>query len=213
VTAINVLIEPDEKTRALARDLNARLRRTMPEGFAFDATHAPHITVLQRYVHSAALGQVLDAVGATVAGAEGASMRLRATRIAQAQWDAPGIGIASLMLGRDPELLELQATVMAAVAPFTAAHGTAAAFVREPGEDDINATTMRYVERFVPDHCGSSYEAHLSFGVGRLGDLEELESEPFEPLDVVAETVAVYQLGNNGTARRLLQGWPLLGGE
>ena len=70
MTAINVLIEPDAATRARARDLNARLRRTMPEGFALDATHAPHITVLQRYVRTPELEQVLDAVGAVVAGAD-----------------------------------------------------------------------------------------------------------------------------------------------
>ena len=58
VTAINVLIEPDEATRARARELNARLRLTMPEGFALDATHVPHITVLQRYVRTPELDQV-----------------------------------------------------------------------------------------------------------------------------------------------------------
>ena len=77
VTAINVLIEPDEATRRRARDLNARLRQTMPEGFALDATHAPHITVLQRYVRTAELEQALDAVDAVVAGADLTSLDLQ----------------------------------------------------------------------------------------------------------------------------------------
>ena len=98
-TAINVLIEPDAATRARARVLNARLRQTMPEGFALDATHAPHITVLQRYVRTPELEQVLDAVGAVVAGADLTSLDLHAARIAHAEWDTPGLGIASLMLG------------------------------------------------------------------------------------------------------------------
>ena len=42
----------------------------MPEGFALDATHAPHITVLQRYVRTPELDQVLDAVDAVVAGVD-----------------------------------------------------------------------------------------------------------------------------------------------
>ena len=45
--------------------------------------------------------------------------------------------------------------------------------------------------------------------MGRLGDLEALEAEPFEPFGVLAEAVAVFQLGNNGTARRRLRTWPL----
>ena len=89
VTAIVVLIEPDAATRARARVLNARLRQTMPEGFALDESHAPHITVLQRYVRTPELEQALDAVGAVVAGADLASLDLRATRIAHAEWDTP----------------------------------------------------------------------------------------------------------------------------
>ena len=211
VTAIVVLIEPDAATRARARVLNARLRRTMPEGFALDDTHAPHITVLQRYVRTPELEQVLDAAGAVVAGADLASLDLRATKIAHADWDTPGTGIASLMLGRDPRLLALQGRLIAALAPFAATQGTAAAFVTDPEGPGVNATTVGYVARFVPDHCASNYEAHLSIGMARRRDLEAVEAEPFEPFDVRAEAVAVYQLGNNGTARRMLRVWPVQG--
>jgi hypothetical protein len=211
VTAINVVIEPDAATRARARVLNARLRRTMPEGFALDATHAPHITVLQRYVRTPELEQVLDAVGAVVTGADLTSLDLRAARIAHAEWDTPGLGIASLMLGRDPRLLALQGRLIAALAPFAATQGTTAAFVTDSEEAGVNATTIGYVARFVPDHCASNYEAHLSIGMARRRDLEAVAAEPFEPFDVRAEGVAVFQLGNNGTARRRLRAWPVHG--
>ena len=210
-TAINVLIEPDAATRARARELNAQLRRTMPGGFALDATHVPHITVLQRYVRTPELEQVLGAVDAVVAGVDLTSLDLRATKIAHAEWETPGLGIASLMLGRDPRLLALQGRLIAAVAPFAATQGTAAAFVTDPEEPDVNATTIGYVARFVPDHCASNYEAHLSIGKARRRDLEAVEAEPFESFDVRAEAVAVYQLGNNGTARRMLRVWPVQG--
>jgi hypothetical protein len=209
VTAINLLIEPDEEARARARDLNARLRRTMPEGFALDGTHAPHITVLQRYVRTPELAQVLGAVGEVVAGADLAALTLHAVAISHAEWDTPGTGMASLVLGRDPRLLELQGRLIAAVAPFASPGATGGAFVTDAQEPEINATTIGYVAHFVPDHCCSSYEAHLSIGLGRRGDLEALEAEPFTPFGVKAEAVAVYQLGNNGTARRKLRSWPV----
>ena len=117
------------------------------------------------------------------------------------------------MLGRDPRLLALQGRLIAAVAPFAAPKGTGAAFVTDPEEPGINATTIAYVARFVPDHCASNYEAHLSIGMARRGDLEAVEAEPFEPFDVRAEAVAVYQLGNNGTARRRLRAWPVAEGK
>ena len=208
VTAINVLIEPDAATRRRARALSARLRTSMPEGFALDATHAPHITVLQRYVRTSELHQVLGAVSEIVTGADLAALTLHAAAIAHAEWDTPGIAMASLLLGRDPRLLELQGRLIAAVGPFASPEGTGAAFVTDPEEPRINSTTIGYVAHFVPDHCCSNYEAHLSIGLGRRSDLEAVEAEPFEPFDVRAEAVAIFQLGNNGTARRRLRAWP-----
>ena len=184
---------------------------TMPEGFALDATHVPHITVLQRYVRTPELEQALDAVGAVVAGADLATLTLHAAAIGHADWETPGVGIASLLLGREPRLLALQGRLIAAVAPFASPDGTSAAFVTDPEEPGVNATTVGYVARFVPDHCASHYEAHLSIGMARRRDLEALEAEPFEPFDVRAEAVAAYQLGNNGTARRRLRTWPVAG--
>ena len=73
----------------------------------------------------------------------------------------------------------------------------------------MNATTLDYVAHFVPDHCASHYEAHVSIGLARRRDLEAVEAEPFEPFDVRPEAVAAYQLGNDGTARRRLRAWPV----
>ncbi len=48
--AINILLDPDAATVEKARATNARLREDFPHGFALDANHAPHITLLQRFV-------------------------------------------------------------------------------------------------------------------------------------------------------------------
>lgn len=57
LTAIDVLVDPDEKTRDHARAWNARMRESVPDGFALDASHQPHITALQRYVRTAELAR------------------------------------------------------------------------------------------------------------------------------------------------------------
>ena len=44
LTAIDILINPDDTTIERARKVNAQLRRSVPDGFALDATHQPHIT-------------------------------------------------------------------------------------------------------------------------------------------------------------------------
>lgn len=55
LTAIDILVNPDENTLERARAVNARLRQSVPSGFELDATHLPHITILQRYVRTADL--------------------------------------------------------------------------------------------------------------------------------------------------------------
>ena len=60
--AINVLLDPDAATVEKARAVNARLRESYPDGFTLDANHAPHITLLQRFVRTADVDLVAKAV-------------------------------------------------------------------------------------------------------------------------------------------------------
>jgi len=52
LTAIDILVNPDEATLEHARVWNARMRRSVTDGFALDDSHQPHITTLQRYVRA-----------------------------------------------------------------------------------------------------------------------------------------------------------------
>jgi hypothetical protein len=49
VTAIDILLEPDATMLQRAQVVNDRLLKVFPKGFALDATHRPHITLLQRF--------------------------------------------------------------------------------------------------------------------------------------------------------------------
>jgi hypothetical protein len=67
ITAIDIALEPDATMIQHADAVNARLRKVFPKGFALDATHHPHISILQRYVHTSDLDKVYDAVGKVLA--------------------------------------------------------------------------------------------------------------------------------------------------
>jgi hypothetical protein len=60
--AIDVLLEPDRTMVVKANALNDRLRGDYPAGYSLDATHAPHVSMLQRFVRAADLGAVTAAV-------------------------------------------------------------------------------------------------------------------------------------------------------
>jgi haloacid dehalogenase-like hydrolase len=65
VTAIDILLEPDATMLQHAAANNARLLAVFPKGlgFALDAAHRPHITLIQRFVRTADLDKVYAAAG------------------------------------------------------------------------------------------------------------------------------------------------------
>ena len=78
VTAIDIALEPDATMIQHALDANALLRKVFPTGYHLDATHRPHITMLQRFVRTADLDKVYAAVGDVLAGEKPAGWTLRA---------------------------------------------------------------------------------------------------------------------------------------
>ena len=61
ITAIDIALEPDATMVRHTEAVNARLRSVFPKGFSLDATHHPHITMLQRFVRTADLAKIYAA--------------------------------------------------------------------------------------------------------------------------------------------------------
>ena len=55
ITAIDIALEPDATMIQHAQADNARLLKAFPKGFALDASHHPHISMLQQFVRTADL--------------------------------------------------------------------------------------------------------------------------------------------------------------
>ena len=68
VTAIDIALEPDATMIQHAQADNARLLKAFPKGFALDATHNPHVTMLQQFVRTADLDKIYTAVNKVLAG-------------------------------------------------------------------------------------------------------------------------------------------------
>lgn len=208
LTAIDILINPDEATLNRARALNARLRETNPDGFALDTAHTPHITVLQRYVRTADLDQVYDAIATVIADTDIATLTFTAAKIAHMPVGT-GTGLGAVVLAPDPRILQFQDGLISAIAPFVESGGTAAAYVTDAAEPEINTETLHYIDNYVPEHSGPKYLAHVTIGTARLEDFTSLEAEPFDSFTVHPAAIAVYHLGNNGTARTQLHQWSI----
>jgi len=196
--AIDVLLEPDRTMIVKANAVNARLRESVPTGYELDSTRAPHITLLQRFVRAKDLDAVTAALTKVFAAEHPTELQLKATGYEYVIWG--GVAVTVFVVERTPELMRLHQEVVDAVAPFSVSGGTAAAFVGT----GINDETIGWVETFVPKSSGQSYQPHVTLGVAKEDFAKQLKAEPFAGFTFKAEGVAIYQLGNFGTAAKKL---------
>ena len=163
--------------------------------------------MVQRFVGTAHLDKVYAAAGKVFAGANVTGLKLEAFKY----YYIPDkdIGLFGIVVKPTPELLKLQQDVIAAVAPFTEATGTSAAFVTTPDDPVINPLLIQYVEAFVPKASGEHFNPHVTTGVASREYLDKMLAEPFEPFTFSPAGAAVYQLGQFGTAAKKLKEWDL----
>jgi hypothetical protein len=207
VTAIDILLEPDATMLQHAEAVNARLLKVYPKGFALDATHRPHITMIQRFVRTADLDKVYAAAGQVLARANVTAMKLEAFKYYYIP--SKDIGLSGIVAKPTPELLKLQADLIAAVTPFTVETGTSAAFVTTPDDPVIDPFLIQYVSAFVPKASGEHFNPHVTTGIALREYLDKVLAEPFESFTFSPAGAAVYQLGQFGTASKKLKEWDL----
>jgi hypothetical protein len=126
LAAIDILLEPDSTMLQHAEANNARLLKVFPMGYTLDAEHRPHITLVQRFVRTADLEKVYAAAGKVFAGANVPAMKLEAFKYYYALGGA--FGIAGICARPTPEILKLQAEIIAAVEPFAVKTGPISTF-------------------------------------------------------------------------------------
>jgi 2'-5' RNA ligase len=203
VTAIDIALEPDATMIRHAKANNARLLGVYPKGFALDATHNPHVTLLQQFVRTTDLDKVYAAADKVLANYKPTSWKLKAIKYYYIP--DPPIGIAGIVIEPTDDLIRLQQELLDAVAPFTVKTGTAAAFVTNDEGRDIQEGLINYVANFVQIGSGKKFNPHVTTGVATEAYLKEMLAEPFEAFTFSPASASVYQLGTFGTARKELK--------
>ena len=207
VTAIDILLEPDANMLKHAEAANARLLKVYPKGFALDALHKPHITLLQRYVRTVDLDKVYAAAGNVLTHKKITDWKLKAFKYYYIPNNDTGLG--GIVIESTADLLKLQQELIDAIAPYTINTGTAAAFATAPGNSDIQPALIDYVAAFVPKYSGPHFNPHVTIGVASQDYLKEMLAEPFDAFTFSPVGASVYQLGSYGTAMKKLNTWDL----
>jgi hypothetical protein len=206
VTAIDILLEPDVTMLQHAQAVNDRLRKVFPKGFTLDATHRPHITLVQRFVLTENLDKVYAAVAKVFASANVTGMKLEAFKY----YYIPDkdLGLSGIVIKPSPELIKLEMQVIDAVTPFAVKTGTSAAFLT--GDvPEVLPMLITYVSDFVPKSSGKNYNPHVTTGLATREYLDKMLAEPFGNFTFSPAGAAVYHLGHFGTAAKKLKQFDL----
>jgi 2'-5' RNA ligase len=203
VIAIDIALEPDATMIQHAQADNARLLKVFPKGFALDATHHPHVTMLQTFVRTADLDKVYAAVNKVLADEKPASWKLKAFKYYYIP--SPPIGLAGIVVEPTADLRRLQQKIIDAVAPLTVKTGSPAAFMSTENGRDIQKFLLVYVANFATVAAGKKFNPHVTIGVGTIPYLKAMLAEPFEAFTFSPVGASVYQLGSFGTARKELK--------
>ena len=200
--AINVLMDPDPVTAERARAVNARLRANFPAGFALDASHAPHVTLVQCFVRVDDLPAVANAVSGMLMQSQPFSLESRA--VGYYALEHEGLGLMGIVIEPTAELRRVQNMVIEALAPYCVKNGTGDAFAPRSDGASIGQPTVDYVNHFVGPRTGENYNPHLTVGIGRSDFFDSLKAEPFEAFPVRPVSISLYQLGDYGVAQKKL---------
>jgi hypothetical protein len=203
VTAIDIVVEPDATMIEHAMAANVRLLKDFPNGFALDATHHPHVSMLQQFVRTADLDKVYAAADAVFAKEKPTEWKLKAFKYYYIP--SPPIGLAGIVIEPTEDLHRVQDELIAAVGPVAVDTGTPAAFASDDGGRDIQAFLIAYVAHFVTDSAGKRFNPHVTIGVGTETYLNTMLAEPFEAFTFSPAGASVYQLGTFGAARKELK--------
>jgi hypothetical protein len=125
-------------------------------------------------------------------------MTLTATSIDSVSFEE--LAVAVLVIERTPELMRLHQKVTDVVVPFSVDGGSPAAFA----DSTVAAGTVDWVETFVPKSSGENYQPHITAGIATEPFVAQLKAAPFLPFAFKADALAVFQIGNFGTAARKL---------
>jgi hypothetical protein len=206
VTAIDIVLAPDQTMIGRAKTANAALLRIFPKGFALDATHHPHISIFAGFVPDADLPEVYEIAGDVLAMDDYAAWRLTAFKYDYVPIGP--IGLGGIVVRPTPDLVRLRETLIGAIGPCTVKTATAAAFYTTRAEPDIHPSVIDHIAASMTEINGANFSPHVTIGLGATEFLDAMIAEPFRQFAFSPVSAAVYQLGDFGTSRKLLKALP-----
>ena len=193
IIAVDVALLLPRIFRQEAISLNRTLTNP-PEGFHFNDTHLPHLTLIQQFVATDHLDAFSRVVEQLALSTERCS--LEASEICTS-------GSCTIwQIEPTVQLVKLHRHLMQTLLPFDAKNGSPASFVSSgapPRPTDLD-WVAQYRDRAAYDH----FNPHVTLGVGSLPYHRTPRTTRF-----MADQLAICQLGRFCTCREIIADWSL----
>lgn len=193
LSALDVaLVLPSSIADCLTR-LNASLLPP-PDGFHFDTTHVPHLTLVQQFSRLDALQDITDEITSTA----------QCTAPLQLTTDKLSTGETAVVLTVEhtKALNNLHRRLMKRLERFASATGDKTGFVNTDPNESARTRDVTCVKQFRRNASYEAFTPHITLGIGHLD-----QPSPVQTFTVT--NLALYQLGRFCTCRRLLQSFTL----
>lgn len=200
IIAIDVLLTPSEEMLAQSLQLNALIKQNNPETIILDDNHIPHITLLQCFINEEDLPKVNSALEGLFETIKNDSLYAESLFYYKDQEES----FSMIAVEKSKQLIKLHEKTIELVKPFIVFNGNAESFIQNPDGTAISQSTVTYVPVFVEKHSYENFDPHISLGVAQTTLLDSLAVNIFKPISFNATSVSVYQLGDHGTAQKLL---------
>lgn len=180
----------------MAKNVNKQLWKQTQKGFRFNESHLPHITLVQKFINESDLVAVKETVGRLLEKFPSPVVTVTQTHLYE---DPDGV-ISGWDVEKSAALYNLHSTLLHALEPFSAI-GNVQSYFLDAGES-VREKTMEYTSTFHDQHGLDKYAPHLTLGWGTAPLIPQ-------PFSFPVTRIALANLGNLGTFRKILYEWKL----
>jgi hypothetical protein len=205
VVAISVVVIPPAEIVTKSQSINALIESEYKlDDRTHTGAHFAHITLFQSFVRKADLAELFKALDSVVSNREAVPLAVTGLEGGNVLEGSQSLKIKFAM---NDQLVSLRNAAAEQIQKFSAI-GDAKAFYKGQDESGIRKSHVTYVAEY-PSKKGTidSYVPHLTAGSGLASFVAKLKSEDLADIigkKLLANSVAVCQLGNHCTCRRLL---------
>ncbi|MCZ4318674.1 2'-5' RNA ligase family protein [Aequorivita viscosa] len=200
VIAVDVLLIPSEEMYAQSLQLNSFINKNNPETIKLDKNHVPHITLLQCFINESDLPKVNKVLAGLFEDIKNHDLKAESLFY----YEENEASFSMIRIENSTPLMDIHKKSIALLKPFIVKNGSENSFVPNPDGSAISESTITYVPAFIEKYSYENFDPHISLGVAEVSLLDSLVAQVFKPIHFKATSVSLYQLGDHGTAQKLL---------